>query len=274
MIKAALSFRIAERPRDKSTLLTPLVSLLDLAARHGFQGICSRASAISIDSSIDARLQFRRALTARGLSVSMVTGNTALATNDVEAPDTLKNIRPHLELAKRFDAPLVRVMLHHERDIANAQRAADEAKEHDVSLAQPLHWGSLAETVDQALALVRRVDRSNFGLTFEPANLLAAGDSDYAAAIHRLAPYLLNVYFQNIYLDKSSEIQFPTRTHGPIGVQFVPLNHPLGINVSPIIEALYAIDYQGWFTIHQPALDGQRVAEAVADAGQFVRATL
>src|SRR4029453_13437880 len=98
------------------------------------------------------RVQAVRALLDReGLAVSMVTGNVALAANSADASRCLRHITPHLDLAERLGARLVRVMLEERSDLAAAQRAADEAAERGIGLAQQTHWGTLCETVDQAL---------------------------------------------------------------------------------------------------------------------------
>ncbi|MEC7655467.1 MAG: TIM barrel protein, partial [Pseudomonadota bacterium] len=82
----------------------------------------------------------------------------------------------------------VRIMLQSEADIPHAQRAADEAAERGITLAQQTHWGTLCETVEESLDVVRRMDRQNFGITFEPANLLACGNDCGPGALRRLAP--------------------------------------------------------------------------------------
>ncbi|MCB1742050.1 MAG: sugar phosphate isomerase/epimerase, partial [Gammaproteobacteria bacterium] len=204
-----------------------------------------------------------------GLRVSMLTGDLALAANNAQATDSIRNITPYLDLAEALGCELLRVMVHEAGDIEPLRRAADEAGERGMRLAQQCHWGSLAETVEQALALVREVDRSNFGITYEPANLLAAGDEYGATAVERLAPHLFNVYFQNLHLRADSALTFNTRRRGPVGVEFLPIADPRGIDATPIVQALRAVGYAGWFSVHQPCMPGQSVAEAVREAGAF-----
>ncbi|MEE3093143.1 MAG: TIM barrel protein, partial [Pseudomonadota bacterium] len=121
----------------------------------------------------------------------MVMGNVPLAANNAEASNCLRNITPHLDLAERLGATLVRIMLQSEADIPHAQRAADEAAERGITLAQQTHWGTLCETVEESLDVVRRMDRQNFGITFEPANLLACGEDCGPDALRRLAPHIV-----------------------------------------------------------------------------------
>ena len=73
----------------------------------------------------------------------MVMGNVALAANNAQAPDCLRNITPHLDLADALGARLVRIMMQHEDDLPHARRAADEAAERGITLAHQTHWGTL-----------------------------------------------------------------------------------------------------------------------------------
>ena len=150
-----------------------------------------RASAISVEHTIEEQQAVRSILDTNGLKASMVMGNVPLAANNAEAPDCLRNITPHLDLAERLGAALVRIMLQSEADIPHAQRAADEAAERGITLAQQTHWGTLCETVEESLDVVRRMDRQNFGITFEPANLLACGDNCVPGALRRFAPNIV-----------------------------------------------------------------------------------
>lgn len=270
MLKS-LSVRIAESPRDKTRLACPTGDLLELASAHGFDGISVRASAISIHSDVEEVTAFRLLLDRFGLKASMVTGDVPLAANNSNAPDALRNIGPYLELANALGARLVRVMIHSAADIPYARRAAEAAAECDVWLVQQTHWGSLAESVESSVRLCEAVGRPHFGITLEPANLLACGGLLNADAIRRLAPYIRNVYFQNIALTPDSNLIFRTRTRGPVGVEFLPLFDKRGIDMAPIMSAIARyVPKLPWFTVHQPKLPGERLEDAVASAARFV----
>ena len=84
------------------------------------------------------------------------------------------------------------------------KKALDEALERGIILTQQTHWGTLAETIEETLTLVKIIKRKNFGITYEPANLLACG-SDYSfRGLEKLLPYVVNFYFQNIHIDKNT----------------------------------------------------------------------
>ena len=249
----------------------PIEALAPMARAAGFAGLSMRASALSVGSTVERVRQVRALLDREGLAVSMVMGNVALAANTPDARECLANIAPHLDLAERLGARLVRVMLQQPEDIAAAQRAADEAAERGMSLAQQTHWGTLCETIDQSIEVVRQVGRANFGITLEPANLLACGDDIGPAAIARIAPHLVNVYIQSIRLDPDGAHRFHTRRRRTVRLSYVPLDDPSGIAARPLIESLAAAGYDGWITVHQPLRDGQAVPQAIAEAARVFR---
>jgi len=270
-VKLSLSVRIAESAARKDRAELPLEDLARLAAAAGFEGLSMRASQLSVDTP-PARLEAaRRALEREGLAVSMVMGNVALAANTRDAPDALRAIGPHLDLAAALGATLVRVMMHGAADIGPAQRAADAAAERGLALAHQTHWGTLCETVEGALETVRAVGRPNFGITYEPANLLACGGPYGADAIGRLAPHLRNVYFQNVRLDPAGSHVFQSRRRGPVALEYVPLDGRDGFDWAELVGALRDAGYDGWVTVHQPLRRGQTVGDAVAEAARVFR---
>lgn len=267
-MKLSLSVRIAESSSRKDRAEMAIDALAPLAAAAGFVGLSMRASQLSVHSPPERVRQVRQLLDAQGLAVSMVMGNVALATNTPDAPDVLRNITPHLDLSDALGAKLVRVMLQTADDVAPAQRACDEAAERGITLAQQTHWGTIAETVEQALDLVERVARPNFGITYEPSNLLACGDDPGPASLARLAPHIVNFYFQNVRLDAAGTHRFPTRARGVQPIRYVALDDDSGIAIGPLIGALDRFGYAGWVTVHQPLRDGQTVPDAVHEAAQ------
>ena len=267
-MKLSLSVRIAESPKRKDIAAVPVETVAHQAKAAGFAGLSMRASVVSIETAAERRVEIRELLDRLGLYVSMVTGDLSLAINNEDAVGALRDIAPYLDLTEALGSDLVRVMMHEESDIAYAQHAADMAAERGQRLSHQMHWGSMFETVAGALDILARIGRPNFGVTYEPANLLACGEDYGSAAIARLAPHVFNAYFQNIRLDAASPVTFPTRCRGAVGVQFISLDDSLGIDPQPLIEALRVEGYDGWISIHQPLLEGDTVDDVIAAAAR------
>ena len=66
------------------------------------------------------------------------------------------------------------------------------ATERKRKLVHQCHNQSLFETLDEIVLRLREIDRPNFGLIFEAANLELCGQGYGPAAIQRLAPWIEN----------------------------------------------------------------------------------
>ncbi|PPR22464.1 MAG: hypothetical protein CFH40_01325 [Alphaproteobacteria bacterium MarineAlpha10_Bin3] len=262
----SLSVRIAESRRAKDVAAIPIDDLAARAKAAGFAGLSMQASVVSVHSPRARARQVRALLDRLGLRVSMVTGDLPLAINNAAATASLHGPTPYLDLAECLGCRLLRVMLHHEDDIGVARRAADEAAERGMALSHQMHWGSLFETVDGALDVLGKIGRDNFGVTLEPANMLVNGTAHGRSAVERLAPYLRNVYFQNIRLDPASALIWRSRRRGPVGVRYLALGDKSGIDAPALIEALKRVGYDGWFSVHQPLADGEDAGAAIRHA--------
>jgi len=269
-MKLSLSVRVAEPPKQKDILAVPFETLAAKARALGYAGVSMRASVVSVDSPPRQVREVRTVLDDLGLAVSMVCGDIPLAANNAAATQAIRNITPYLDLTEALGGRLVRVMMHTEEDIPHARRAADEAAERGLSLVHINHWGTLFETIDDSLATLKAVGRTNFRVGFEPGNLLGCHAAHGPDDLDRLAPHLANVLFQNLRLDPASPIVFTSRRHGPVHLSYVPIDDPAGIDIRPLIETLHKVGYEGWFTVHQPLFEGQKLDAAMRLAADFL----
>lgn len=265
-MKLSLSTRVGEKFSNKREASLSLEHLADIAVLSGYSAICMRASQIGIHTPATEVAAKARLLREKGLAVSMVTGDFAVPENTDQGPAALRNITPTLDLAAALECNIIRVALRRDDDIVWAQRAADIARERGVRLAHQCHTRSLFETVDEMLEVLRRIDRPNFGLTYEPANLEACGGNYGAATMRRLAPYIVNVYLQNQRLDPAGDSVLRTWCRGEVPFEQIPLWDPRGIDFPLIMAALGEIGYQGYVTVHQAGLNTPQV-----DAGESAR---
>lgn len=270
-MKLSLSVRIAEPPKQKDIAAIPIDVLAPRAKALGFDGISMRASVLSVESPAEDVRRVRQLLDELGLSVSMVSGDVPLASNDANATRALRNITPYLDLAEGVGSGMVRVMMHSGEDIAFAQRAADEAAERSLRLVHLTHWGTLFETVEESLETLTAIDRDNFGAAFEPANLLACGGDYGPDALERLAPRLFNVFYSTAVRDPASAMTFNSRRQGPVHMRFTALDDPDSIPAAPLVERLQKIGYDGWVTVHQPLRDKEDAGDAMQAAAELFR---
>jgi sugar phosphate isomerase/epimerase len=264
-MKLSLSVRIAELEGRKDHAFLPIEQLAPLAHEVGFAGLSMRASVVSVDSPARRAAEVRRLLDSQELAVSMVTGDVALAANTPDADRILREPGPYLALAEALGCTLLRVMIRSDAEIDLTRALCDAASTRGLRIAHQTHYRTRCETVDSTLEVVRRVDRPNFGVTFEPSNLMICGSEYGRSAIERLAPSLFNVYFQNMRAAPDAPIVWNTLTRGPIAAGYVPLDDRSAIDVAEMIAALHDVGYDGWFTVHQPLQPGQAVPDAIRD---------
>lgn len=269
-MKLSLSARVAESFSNKEEASLNLAELIDLARNHGYRALCMRASQAGIHSPPEQVSRMSRMIREAGLSVSMVTGDFAVPRNDDLGPSGLRNIALYLDLAETFGADLIRICMKKEEDIPWAQRASDTAAERGIRLAHQSHCSSLFETVEGSLQVLEKVDRPNFGIIYEPANWMIAGEDYGRETIKRLGPHLFNVYVQNHRLNPQGEGVVKTWNRGPVRLDHIGLWESGGIDFDEVFRGLADVQYRGYVTIHQAFAGIMSVAEAARRSAAFL----
>jgi sugar phosphate isomerase/epimerase len=270
-MKLSLSVRIAEEFQSKERARLRLEELTALARDAGYDALCQRASQVGVHSSAEAQRQAAAQIHACGLSVTMVTGDFDIVYNNEAGPSCLRNIGPYLDLAETLGAPLIRVAMKTEEDIAWAQRAANEAAARGIMLAHQCHTQSLFETVEGIETTLRRIDRPNFGLIYEPANLELCGQDYGPATIERLAPWMCNVYLQNQELKPDGNLTIKTWCRGPVPFDLIPIHAGRGIDFAGIFRGLAANGYRGPVTAHQSGLPDEPTEKIARATAEYLR---
>lgn len=271
-MRFSISCRIAEGFLSKEEAMMALPDLCELAVATGYDGICMRASQIGVHSPVVDVIRANQIIQQHGLSVTMITGDFDIVYNNDRGPNCLNDITPYLNLADVLGSSLVRVCIRKETDLALAQRAADEAAERNITLVHQCHVQSLFETVDQIESCLRRIDRPNFGLIFEAANLEECGQDYGAGTIARLAPWIRNVYLQNQRIKPDGEITLDTWTCGPVSFDIIGIPEPDGIDFGRVFKGLAEAGYDGIITVHQSApQDDTSAMEAASGTREFLK---
>ncbi len=256
-MKLSLSGRIAEAEDVKDHASLDFSGLAQLAARVGFQAVCVRPTHLASTTPLERVHEMRAILDGHGLAASMVTADARVPREGsvLDAGALLRSLGPILERAHVLGADLIRVGVKTEADIAGAQRAADEAREYGIRLAQQTHTRTPFETAAGCREMIDRIDRANFGLIVEPANFALCGEDYGPATLARLGPSVFNVYVQNLRVTASGDSAVETN-HGTIRYERLVIGDSAGIDMPRFFEGLSAIDYQGYVTSHQPAIAG------------------
>ena len=192
-------------------------------------------------------------LNGMGLAVTMATGDFPIPENTDDAPDALRNITPYLDLAEALGTDLMRIGMKREEDIVWAQRASDEAGERGIRLAHQSHTLSLFETVEGSLDVLRRVDRDNFGIIYEPANLEQCAEDYGPDTVRAFLPFTFNVYMQNLRISPDGESHGEAWSRGKFQFDQVPMWEDGGLDFVPAMTALEESGYDGYVTLHQAA---------------------
>ena len=263
-MKLSLSTRVAESPGQKEIALVRLPDLVGMARNAGYHALCMRASQVGVQHSSAEQ-------TAANLAVSMVTGDFDIPVNNDRAQMALRNITPHLDLAENLGSDLIRIGMKAATDIEWAKSASDEAAERGIRLAHQCHTCTLFETVSMSVEVLRQVDRPNFGVIYEPANLLVCGQDYGRATLEALQPWLMNVYLQNMNVHEEGKQVIETWINGPVKFDLVPFGHPKGIDFRPILEDLSELGYTEYVTVHHNVADGMDVEEGVRSFATYLR---
>jgi sugar phosphate isomerase/epimerase len=250
-MKLSLSVRVAEAPGSKEETIRTFDEVAELAAQIGYRAVCMRASQGGAQTPLQQITAIRQKARDCNLAVSMVTGDFPIPINNDQGPAALRNITPYLDLTELLGADLIRIAMKREEDIVWAQRASDEARERDIRLAHQSHTLSLFETVVGSIDVLTRVNRPNFGIIYEPANLDLCGQDYGVETLRQFSPYLFNVYLQNHVRRPGGRSQIETWIQGTVVYEPIRLQDSGGIDFPLVFDGLAEINYDGYVTVHQ-----------------------
>jgi len=249
-MKLSLSVRIVEAA-CKKRLKVSFEELVSIAAETKYDALCMRASAGGVQTPFDELRRMRETIEDNNLHVSMVTADSKVPLNGDDGPDSLRDIGPSLDVAEALGCKLIRVCLKKDEDIPHAREAAKQAADRGMCLAHQCHTTSIFERVEQIIANLEAIGQPNFGLIYEPANLMLCGESYGTDTLCQLAPHMMNVYIQNHQLDQEGPVSLPTFCRGEVRFHHLPIWESGGIDTSKVFSALHEIEWEGHFTIHQ-----------------------
>ncbi|MBM3465506.1 MAG: sugar phosphate isomerase/epimerase [Armatimonadetes bacterium] len=247
-LRLALSGRVAEAPHEKTRALVGIAELADAAARIGYEGLEIRNSQLDVDHPPDRWREVKQALDANRLTPCCLVADSAIEGRFTPRFDA------YLDLALKIGAAKIRPSIGSIAQIPVAQAAADRAAAYGVTLVQFVHHGTPFASPDGCLDMLRRINRRNVGLAFEPGNLVWEGHDYGPATIRRLAPFIVHAEVQNIVLTDDG---VPVSARGGhVRYKNLRLDSHGGIDFAAVIRGLKDIGYDGWLVVHSPNFDG------------------
>jgi sugar phosphate isomerase/epimerase len=270
-MKLSVSMRVAEDMFDKRQAAMSMEDMARLAKENGFHAVCMRASQVGTQTPLEVVREKSVFLKSLDLAVSMATGDFPIPENNGHGPDALRNITPYLDLAEALDCDLLRICMKTDEDVEWAQRASDEAAERNIRLAHQSHHNSLFEQAERSVEVVKQVNRPNFGIIYEPANLQTCGEDYGPETIKMFEPYLFNVYLQNQIVRPGGDTKVDTWSRGPVEFDQIPIWDDRGIDFPLIMNALDEIGYEGYVTVHQASAGIGGPAMAITESGRYLR---
>lgn len=269
-MKLSLSVRIAEAS-CKTKLNVPFRDLVQLARELKYHAVCMRASAAGVQSPRRELEAMRREVEDAGLVVSMVTADFDVPLNNEQGPNSLRDIGPSLDVAQALGADLIRICMKTNADIEPARRAADQAAERGIRLAHQCHTTTLFEQVEPSLQVLEDVGRPNFGIIYEPANLMLCGEPYGTETLEKFRPHLMNVYVQNHALDPAGPVELETWCRSERRFRHIPIWEEGGVDFRQVIAGLQGIGYDGFVTVHQAYAELMGPREAAIDSARYLR---
>ena len=207
---------------------------VETAAAAGYRGVELRATQVSPELGPAVTRRWQRLCEQAGLKVSCLVPRFP-PTRDAARDQWLDD---YLSVAADLQCGLLKLS----GELSWMRRAAGMAQSRGMELAVNTHRRTPTATVEGTLRYVRAVDRSNYGVLYDPMHLMLEGE-DYLRAIERLHPYLRGVLVQ------CARRASGTRQGNESTVQKLRIGEPGGQDWPLILQSLRQRGYRRWVTV-------------------------
>ncbi len=215
----------------------------ELAKQSGYDAVELRRTQINAETTPEEISQIRVDLNKSGIGVSRIPAGA------VKDNESLKALGKFADMAKELGCPYLAVGF---EKIPWIQKASDYLKERGLGIVVQVHTGGPFETPEVAMATLKKIDRDNFGLMYDPANLQLKR-IDYVRGVEQLKDHLFVVSVQSLALvdaddDEAGEFE---------GLHFKRhlIGEPGGMDFQGVFDALKMINFDGYVTVIEPISD-------------------
>ncbi|MDY7011775.1 MAG: sugar phosphate isomerase/epimerase family protein [Planctomycetota bacterium] len=215
----------------------------ELAKQAGYDAVELRRTQIDAKTKPEEVAQMAAAFNKSGIGVSRI---PAEAVTDAKS---LKALSKFADMAVELGCPYLAGGF---KEIPWIQKACDYLKERGLAMVIQVHTGGPFETPELAIKTLNEIDRSNFGLMYDPANIFEK-DIDYVKPVERLKDHLFIVSVQDICrVDEAADGTWENegRHYGKH-----LFGTPGGIDFPRVFDALEKINFDGYVTVIEPISD-------------------
>lgn len=215
----------------------------ELAKRSGYDAVELRRTQINAETQPEEVARMAAALDKAGVGVSRIPAGS------VTDAESLKALSKFADMAVELGCPYLAGGF---KEIAWIQRAADYLKERGLAIVMQVHTGGPFETPELALKTLKEIDRSNFGLMYDPANIFEKG-SDYVEPVVQLRDHLFIVSVQDVC--RADEADEGTWQYEGRHYRKHLFGTPGGLDFRSVFDALAKINFDGYVTVIEPISD-------------------
>ena len=249
------------------------------ASDYGYDAIELRSTHVNPNTPVEVQEEILKEIKRRNLEVSCIScfvGDFAVV-SDEECQKALETAKAYIQIADRFDAPIVRMWpgwvssydaneQHFIRAAEWMKKACQEARKHNKKIAMEMHHGTIIDNADSAIHLLELINEDNCGLIFDPVNLYQVPIADIPEQARKLKKYIFDVHVKDIIkLNNGNQkgsfaYEFYAEHIGQFTKVIAPSVHRDdyyahrrigmgGVDWPNIMEALKEINYEGTYAV-------------------------
>jgi sugar phosphate isomerase/epimerase len=248
-VKLSLSGRVIEV--DYKYCEIPVTEFLEFAKHTGYEAVELRATQITADTPSAQVESFGRKARELALGISAFT-----AAGVKEDDSGFKLLDRYAAIARDLGCEYLKIG----GSLAWLSSAAERVAPCGLKLASQIHTGGPFEQTEQAVKSLAAIAKENFGLFYDAANLLEAGETDWAPGIRRLGKHIFQVSVQNV-CPAESNASGHTWELGGKRYRRCRFGETGGVDYPAVFKALGEIGFEGYVTVNEARLEGRPYGE-------------
>ncbi len=256
-MKLSLSGRLIEVKYRYCEMDVP--DFMRFAKECGYDAVELRATQITADTTQEEVRTFRRVADELGLEVSAVFAPGGVSTDDAG----LRQLEKFTGIVQILGCDTLKTWI---GDVDWTQRVCELLLPRGMTLISQTHTGGPLETVDLCRNTMRRVDRENFGLQYDPCNFFEVEEEYGEEAVKRLGGSIRQLSVQNSTLARPEDPD--VWEHEGRHYKRCLLGDPAGLDYASVFRGLRAIGFDGYVTVNEPKpalMETQAFAKHVDD---------